>query len=162
MSPNWFSTQLWRVSDRVTIRGLYVLEARSMPRHALAYVLKSLRQHTSVYFTTTFSQFWIHHFLSCKLPKELRLKMSTPSPNFRQTSNVNALAQLHELGAPVMNGVRKVTSPDEELKIIVFSPFVLQGTTSTKYCGFSLFEASKGLLLVRVAPDFTLTFSTWT
>jgi hypothetical protein len=27
-------------------------------------------------------------------------------------------------------------------------------TTSTKYCGFSLLEASKGLLLVRVAPDF--------
>jgi hypothetical protein len=51
-----------------------------------------------------------------------------------------------------MNGFRKVTSPDEELKIIVFSPFVLP--TSTKYYGFSLLEVSKGLLLVCVEPDF--------
>ena len=51
-----------------------------------------------------------------------------------------------------MNGFRKVTSPSEELMIIVFSPFVL--STSTKYYGFSLLEVSKGLLLVCVEPDF--------
>jgi hypothetical protein len=52
-----------------------------------------------------------------------------------------------------MNGVRKVTPPDEELKIIVFSPFVLHYINEVLH-GFSLLEASKGLLLVRGAPDF--------
>ena len=51
-----------------------------------------------------------------------------------------------------MNGVRKVKPPDEDIKIIVFSR--LSFTTSTMYCGFSLLEASKGLLLVLFAPDF--------
>jgi hypothetical protein len=51
-----------------------------------------------------------------------------------------------------MNGVRKVTSPDEELKIILLVR--LSFTTSTKYYDFSLLDVSKGLLLVRVAPGF--------
>ena len=54
-----------------------------------------------------------------------------------------------------MNGVRKVTPPDEEpsqeLKIIVFSPFV---SLHQRSIGFSLLDDSKGLVLVHVAPDF--------
>ncbi len=53
-----------------------------------------------------------------------------------------------------MNGVRKVSSPDESLLNSRLQFLVrLSFTTSTKYDDFSL-DTSKGLWLVRVTPDF--------
>ena len=54
-----------------------------------------------------------------------------------------------------MNGIWKVMTTDEELKVIVFpSPFVLHYINVLNHYGFSSLEVSKGLFLVRIAPDF--------
>ena len=53
-----------------------------------------------------------------------------------------------------MNGVRKVTSPMRNSRLLFLVR--LSFSTSTKDCGFSLLEDSKGLLHVYVAPDFAL------
>ena len=54
----------------------------------------------------------------------------------------------------VVLGVRKATPPDEELKIIVFSPsFVLH--LMTEVLRMSLLDVSNMFTLVRIAVDFT-------
>ena len=58
----------------------------------------------------------------------------------------------------VMNGVRKVTSPVEELNFIVFlNPFVLHYINEVS----RILTSSKGLLFVRVAPDFPPAKLSW-
>jgi len=72
----------------------------------------------------------------CRLPHVILLTLLVKFPDHI------GLTLSNDLDTPEcvnQDGVRKVTLPDEELKIVVLSPFVLS-TTSTMYGDFSLLD----------------------